>query len=96
MVTKLCTALFSIVGGLVIPSAAFADRCSADAQPAASTVIHSNKYLFSFDVNAGNCDQYACRGYVKFAITYHYPDGDSAMIARWSGTLYLGETRGPM
>lgn len=64
---------------VALPIAARADKCSATAQSNAYHSISKNKYVFAFDVNAGPCGQYACRGYVHFAIRYHF-EGDSETV----------------
>ncbi len=81
MKPKLVFALISAAGDLLLPRAALADRCSADAESIAPKAIESNKYLFAFDVNSNSCDTYACRGYVHFAITYNYR-GSSSVVDR--------------
>ena len=79
---RICaTLLFGLVSAT--SQQAFADRCNANA---GNTNYHSiegkNKYVFAFDVNASTCNEYSCRGWVKFAIRYHYRGDSQTVIDR--------------
>ena len=52
--------------------------CSADAKLTNFHQIESNKFFFAFDVSSTQCTAYACRGYVKFAIKYHFRSGGTS------------------
>jgi hypothetical protein len=59
---------------------ALAEPCSANATLTNYHQITGNKYFFAFDVTSTQCTAYPCRGYVKFAIKYHYRSGLNSVV----------------
>ena len=80
---RIAMVIIGAIAGLpALPLALAGNQCSAQADAASPKPIKSNKYWFPFDVHAKPCTEYACNGFVKFAIRYHYSGSTTSVVDR--------------
>lgn len=93
---KFAEAAFALAVLSMTSSPLRAERCSANAEVERFWEVTPNfKYKVKFTVESSDCDEYSCRGYIKFRSHYSYLDGDSNSSREITAyTIHKGQSRG--